>query len=64
MGRELQFPPQLPDIVQSYMTSLEEIISKAKASIDKDLQRGVDKGKLIADAKEQILNRINFCADF
>lgn len=42
----------------------DEIIFKAKASIDKDLQKGVDKGKLTADAKEQILNRINFNADF
>ncbi|MBX7045956.1 MAG: 3-hydroxybutyryl-CoA dehydrogenase [Ignavibacteria bacterium] len=42
----------------------DEIILKAKASIDKDLQKGVDKGKLTADAKEQILNRINFSADF
>ncbi|MBS1516333.1 MAG: 3-hydroxybutyryl-CoA dehydrogenase [Bacteroidetes bacterium] len=42
----------------------DEIISKAKVSIDKDLQKGVDKGKLTAEAKEQILNRINFSADF
>lgn len=42
----------------------EEVISKAKASIDKDLQKGVEKGKLTAEAKEQIIGRINFTADF
>ena len=42
----------------------DEIISKAKKSIDKDLQKGVEKNKITAEAKEQILNRINFTADF
>lgn len=42
----------------------DEIISKAKTSIDKDLQKGVEKNKISAEAKEQILSRINFTADF
>lgn len=42
----------------------DEVISNAKTSIDKILQRGVEKGKLTVDAKVQILNRINFTSDF
>lgn len=41
-----------------------EIISNAKTSIDKDLQKGVEKNKITTEAKEQILSRINFTADF
>ena len=42
----------------------DEIITKAKASSEKDLQKGVEKGKLTADAKTQIIERLNFTSDF
>ena len=42
----------------------DDIIGKAKASAEKDLQKGVDKGKLTADAKAHISERLNFTSDF
>ncbi len=42
----------------------DEVISKAKSSIDKNLQKGVEKNKITAEAKTQTFGRINFTSDF
>ncbi|MBN8569749.1 MAG: 3-hydroxybutyryl-CoA dehydrogenase [Ignavibacteria bacterium] len=42
----------------------DEIISNAKASIEKDLQKGVEKNKITVEAKEQILGRLYLTSDF
>ena len=52
-----QIPVQLNDIS-------EEILAKAKTNIEKSLDRGIKKGKISADDKAVILDRITFESDF
>jgi 3-hydroxybutyryl-CoA dehydrogenase len=42
----------------------DEIIANAKASINKDLQKGVEKNKITPETKEQILGRLYLTSDF
>src|SRR4051812_30202591 len=41
----------------------QELLDRAMTTIDKNLQRGVDKGKMAADEKQSVLSRIRPTTD-